>query len=954
VDGAALSGVTAATNAKFAYRVSTDATGAQTAITVGWVTTSQEASYVKSQIDDSLTERTYVSTLDGSVQPLVISNEGIFAALGGYKRLGVPAPHKPVVTHNVVNQYTVDEDREARTNIPIQIKGAIVGSASLIAIGDVTGFSAPAGSDAGWLAHGTSVSVGTLPTSTTGDWAFLVPMSGGVILPAAKSDYLMGTEFGGRQVTYSGVVYWAVPVSAQGTGYSINTTTLTENFRLINNPDPGVTNAGVPNATYTYASQFLTNALCASTSTDVAAMYATTTLPQSDSIAALARAKTAVISAVAAAQNQTILSATVTAFYAKTDVAAEITAAISNFGNEILSAETRIVTSPIVYGSSTPAGDTPATAAWTVPTLTVKANITTQVNTNISTSAVDGSKVLDTEGLRAWVTTEINTVIDAISGATLYTAGDLLRKKVELKAAVAASISPALLALERTIQVSHWTSRSDWPLGTSAAVSEIAGNRATAVAKALADLKAAARRITQDYADITARLVVSIDGLFNAKGGFAESLPTPVSSLTDTRFYVTTLVTDWGEESAPSPVSSLLTVASSDTVTVTKPTAYAVAHPAETVFTDRHIVGWRLYRSNSGSDTTQFQLVEDTASGAWSSTYNCFLIASNYTDAKKSMDLREVLPSSDWLEPPYQLRHLTGMANGIMAGYYDNVVCFCEAYIPYGWPLKYHLTTKYPIVGLGSFGQTLFVGTRGSPYLISGADPSSMSMIELPSNQACSSARSIVSVGDGVVYASPDGLCLADNGGVVILTEGLYAREDWQAIKPETIFAELHDGVYYFVYNTAGVSGTPATSVCYAFDFVARKLIKTNIQCSAFYVEKLTDTLYCVTGSDLTACTQIKAVFGGATKRTALYKTGIMKFPTPQPLAWLQVDSDFSASVTIEWYGDGTLRHTATVSSITPQRLPAGRYLEHEVRVTSTARITSVTLAGSTDELQSV
>jgi hypothetical protein len=56
----------------------------------------------------------------------------------------------------------------------------------------------------------------------------------------------------------------------------------------------------------------------------------------------------------------------------------------------------------------------------------------------------------------------------------------------------------------------------------------------------------------------------------------------------------------------------------------------------------------------------------------------------------------------------------------------------------------------------------------------------------------------------------------------------------------------------------------------------------------------------------------------------------------------------------VRWYGDGVLRHTATISSIDPVRLPAGRWLEHEIEIESASRVTKVLLASSTQELQGV
>lgn len=429
-------------------------------------------------------------------------------------------------------------------------------------------------------------------------------------------------------------------------------------------------------------------------------------------------------------------------------------------------------------------------------------------------------------------------------------------------------------------------------------------------------------------------------------GGVAEFIGDTVERIIDTRFYVVTFVTDWGEESAPSEPSDMLEVDQNDKVTLTRPNSVAVGSNLAAA----NIQKWRIYRSNAGSNTAAFQLVDEVLTSVTS-----------YTDARKAAELGEVCPTTTWEPPPYRadlqssvypfpavganpyLRGLVGMPNGIMAGFFDNTVAFCEPYIPYAWPVEYQITTEYPVVGLGVFGQTLFVGTTGNPYFISGADSASMSAQKLDSNQACASRRSIVAVQGGVLYASPDGLCAADPSGVQVISSGVFTREDWQKLQPASMFAATHENLYYLWYVGAGGG-------CLVFDLATKKLGRVDLSATATFVDKQSDTLFAVTGSS------IVSVFGGSTRRTAKWKTPRTTLPQQTGLAWLKVlgDQDATNPVTVRWYGDGTLRHTATITSIEPVRLPAGRWLEHEVEVESRARITQVMLASSTQEMQAV
>ena len=402
----------------------------------------------------------------------------------------------------------------------------------------------------------------------------------------------------------------------------------------------------------------------------------------------------------------------------------------------------------------------------------------------------------------------------------------------------------------------------------------------------------------------------------------------------DSRFYIATYVTDWGWESAPCEVSDMLEIDQNDSVTVTVP-----APPP-----DRSITHWRLYRSNVGSQSASFQFVDEMLVGTLT-----------YTDELKGEQLGEPCPTLTWAEPPVRLdnaspaavkppkgtdpylKGIIGMPNGIIAGFIDNFVAFCHPYHPYAWPVEYQITTEFPIVGLGVFGQTLFVGTMGNPYLISGADSASMSAQKLDSEHACVSRRSIVSVGNGVVYASPDGLCLAGAGGVQLLTGELFSREDWQALGPANIVAAAHEGVYYFWTATD----------CWALDFVGKKLGRImGVPPTAVHRDTLTDHLYAVVGAE------VRKLFSDG-RRTATWRSGLAQLPAQAPLAWLQVDSDFAAGpVTVRWYGDGALRYTTTVGSIEPRRLPPGRWLEHELEVETASRVTKVLMTTTTAELK--
>ncbi len=332
-----------------------------------------------------------------------------------------------------------------------------------------------------------------------------------------------------------------------------------------------------------------------------------------------------------------------------------------------------------------------------------------------------------------------------------------------------------------------------------------------------------------------------------------------------------------------------------------------------------------------------------------------------YVDGLSGSQLGEVCPTLTWAPPPYRmdtastarikpplgvkpyLRGLTGMANGVMAGFVDNYVAFSEAYTPYAWPVEYQIPLQYPIVGLCAFGQSILVGTMGHPYIISGTDPGSMSSIRLNQSQKCVSARSMVAAMGGVFYASPDGFCFAAGPDVEVVTTGLFAKEEWQSLRPETIFAAVHDNVLYFWFtDKAGVLG------CYGLDMAARKLCRHDPQgATAVFEDVVTDSVYVANSRG------IIPLFSSPGRQVGRWRSALATLPANQPFAWLRTLADFPGPpVLVRWFADGALRYEVSLTSIEPVRVPPGRWLEHQVEVVSQNRVTQVLLASTTEELR--
>lgn len=551
---------------------------------------------------------------------------------------------------------------------------------------------------------------------------------------------------------------------------------------------------------------------------------------------------------------------------------------------------------------------------------TALTTITAAVNARITTLA-DGSLSLDSASLAQWLADQGNLVVADVAGANTAAAKGVL---------AAINANPDANNLAAYISRNNWQTRPDWPNSTSVSNGSAFLSYITGImqdmeqqGQAIEDLYAGYKAATEDIiGDVAYELALS------------AKYPPTEERIIDSRFYLYTYVNDWDEESAPSPVSDMVECYQNDEVNLT------VTTPP----TGRNVTGWRLYRTNVGNNSANYQLVDDaTAANAVldGTAFDYFNVTGlTYTDDIKGAELEEVLPSLTWLEPPVNLRGLVGLPNGVMAGFFDNTVAFCESYVPYAWPIEYQLTTHAPIVALGVFGQTLVVAHHAGVDYIGGADAASMSMQKDVSKQACVAPRSMVGVEGGVVYASPDGLCIATGSGVKLLTANHFTVEDWRLLKPDSIIGAYHELTYYFMWNNTVTSG------CYALHLETGKLTTLEVTGSTFYTDTLTDRLYTAQG------TSVVALFSGETYRTGKWRSKIAVLPSYASFAWLTVESDFNYPVTVKWYGDGVLRHTAVVTSRTPVRLPAGRYLEHEIEVTSQGRWNALTMASSTAEFQ--
>jgi len=346
----------------------------------------------------------------------------------------------------------------------------------------------------------------------------------------------------------------------------------------------------------------------------------------------------------------------------------------------------------------------------------------------------------------------------------------------------------------------------------------------------------------------------------------------------------------------------------------------------------------RVYRTDAG--------------GSYRFVQNVPIAQDTFTDTVSDLNLREEIPTANNDAPADDvtadhkdgpLLGLVAMPNGILAGFSGQTVSFSEAFQPHAFPDEYKLTVKSDIIALSPLNTGLLVLTKGKPAIVQGLDPSSMSMMEIDSSLSCMSKRSVVDMGEFTIYSSPDGLVMATDSGLKLITEQTFTRDQWQAFGPSSIKGYLWEGQYIGFYSHGGVSKG------FIFDPRGGKNGYTDLDfyATAGYNDLEDDSLYLVVGGALVKFAE------GSTPQNFVWRG--KKFYTPRPInpAVAKVDCDgYSPNPTFKLYADGQLKHTQTVTNSNTFRLPSGyKAHEFEIELAGSVSVNEVCVYESAEEL---
>ncbi len=444
----------------------------------------------------------------------------------------------------------------------------------------------------------------------------------------------------------------------------------------------------------------------------------------------------------------------------------------------------------------------------------------------------------------------------------------------------------------------------------------------------------------------------------------------------DSRAYMETFVTAWGEEGAPSPVSAVTTGKVDDTwalsslnaapintaaisaathsagvVTVTTASTKYLRAGEEVTIAD--VVGMTDLNGNHTitqiDDATHFKVALTTAQtytsgGSWtrvaahnttgmtrriyrtSSGVYRFVVeiaiaTTTYNDTVAETALGEICPSIGWDMPPTGLKGLVAHPMGFLCGVVGNEICFCDTWHPHAWPAAYRQTTKFPLVGLGVFSSSIVACTTGTPYILNGSHPDSISIEQTELVEPCVAKRSIVDVGTGIMYASHSGMVFIGIGGANVATQNLLARRDWQEYSPENIVCTYYDGMVIGLASSANA----AEHSGFVFDSKSGAFSSLSVLATAAYADPENGSLYLVSGGVLKE-------WNADTTNNETYEWRSKTFVLPRPInyGWAQVDADFAflnadqtANIAAQVAADTAYNTTVLASGVTDGELDA-------------------------------
>lgn len=251
--------------------------------------------------------------------------------------------------------------------------------------------------------------------------------------------------------------------------------------------------------------------------------------------------------------------------------------------------------------------------------------------------------------------------------------------------------------------------------------------------------------------------------------------------LIESRVYVISYVTEWGEETTPSPSATIEVPVKAE---VRLRNFYSsVYKPLE----GRDFEFVRIYRTIFGQSSSQLFFVADVEWGTED-------FVDDVEPAKIAFNTTFPAPNDP---PPSGIYGARVHPSGSLVAFKGRDVYFSRPYLPHAWPESWVLSVEDQIVAIEVVDSNVLVLTKGRPVILYGQDVSSMGKRSFPMALPCSNYRAVVAMPEGIYYPSREGLVIFGRNGPQLLTTGLIAQDQWEReFYSEDIVAIRHENMY--------------------------------------------------------------------------------------------------------------------------------------------------------------
>lgn len=259
----------------------------------------------------------------------------------------------------------------------------------------------------------------------------------------------------------------------------------------------------------------------------------------------------------------------------------------------------------------------------------------------------------------------------------------------------------------------------------------------------------------------------------------------------ETRVYLATLVSKYGEEGSPSetvqvsgPIDGVFTVTGLDSLGFDD-------------LTYTNIETLRLYRTITSATSVDYRLVHEFPLDE--------PLPTSYVDDVDGTELasKPMLESLTWTPPPSGMRGLIGLSGGFNAAFKGREVWFSIPYYPHAWPEEFKLAVEDEIVALGSFSNVLVIATKGRPAIAAGSTPDAMTLELIKRPYPCYSATGLVSTGQSVIFPTPEGLLQVSPNGIDFPTGPFLTKDEWLTeFPPQGLMAAMYQNRYMGFFTT--------------------------------------------------------------------------------------------------------------------------------------------------------